>query len=115
MTHFEPGQKVRILNPKGIFEKEGARWSRKVYTIDKLDKNRYLVEGLTRRFPYKDLLPVPADAKDIPLAKAIVVAKKKATSERKVKAAGLKPADVLPTPKAENRSGKSKGRADTSS
>ena len=94
---FEPGQKVLILNPKAKFDKEGVRWSRKVYTIEKLDKYRYLVEGLTRRFPYRDLLPVPDDAKDIPLPKAIVVAKKKAQSAKKLQrnAPGVEKANII--------------------
>ena len=92
---FEPGQTVRILNPKKIFDKEQVRWSREVHKVQKLDKNRYLVEGLTRRFPYRDLLPVPADAKDIPLPKNIVETRNKAKSLKKLKATGLTP---LPGP-----------------
>ena len=59
---------MRILNPKAEFDKEQPRWSREVFKVEGRDKARYKVVGLTRRFKPKDLLPVSATSKDIPMA-----------------------------------------------
>ena len=92
---INPGDSVRILLPKGQFDKEGPRWSREVYKVEGRDKYRYKVVGQTRRFKQNDLQVVPAKAQPIPKPAPVVAAVKQVKVQRKVKRAGLKPAAVI--------------------
>ena len=89
---FEPGESVRILLPKGTFDKEQPRWSREVYKVEGRDKARYTVSGMTRRFKPNELLKVPATAKDNPRPKPVTAAVERARTERRVRADGIQPA-----------------------
>ena len=62
-TDLNIGDKVRTRKSKGAFEKEDARFSREVYTIDKTDGNRYRLrdengELKKRKYKAMELLKV---------------------------------------------------------
>lgn len=73
---FKTGQTVRVLEGKGVFDKEKARFSREVYTVEKMDANRYVVAGedgkeLDRRVAGVEMMSVVVREKRLAVRKLV--------------------------------------------
>jgi hypothetical protein len=55
---FKPDDKVRILEEKGKFDKGKKTFSKDVYTVNKKDGYKILLEGTTRKLKPGELLKV---------------------------------------------------------
>ena len=55
---FAVGDKVRIYEEKGMFDKEKPRWSRVIHTVIGKVGNKYAVEGRRRKFKSFELMKI---------------------------------------------------------
>ena len=55
---FNIGDKVRIYEEKGKFDKEQPRWSREIYTVEGKVGNKYKVEGMRRKLKSFELMKI---------------------------------------------------------
>jgi hypothetical protein len=62
--NFE-GDFVRLLNKKGTFEKEGQRFTCKVYIVENVGLNSIKVQGKDRKFKMPEVLKVSPTSKEI--------------------------------------------------
>ena len=92
-SNIHPDMRVRVVEAKKGFAKEGPRYSKEIFTTVELDGFRWKVknsEGRVqrRRFKAQELLPIGEvrDAKDTPLQKA---AEKKTSHATKLRRTGL--------------------------
>ncbi len=92
-SKIKPDMRVRVVEPRSTFAKEGPRFSKEIYTTVELDGFRWKVrnsEGRVqrRRFKAQELLPIGEvrEAKDTPLQRA---AEKKTSHATKLRRAGL--------------------------
>ncbi len=65
------GDKVRILQRKPLFGKEGAKWSEEVYTITEDNTKSFKLEGMHRRYKHYELLKVDVTAEENPYAREV--------------------------------------------
>lgn len=74
------GDKVRILQQKAVFGKEGPKWSDEVYTIVEDNTKSFKLDGLHKRYKHYQLQRVDFPAEENPhlKAKPVVVPKKAA-------------------------------------
>ncbi|KAI3655863.1 hypothetical protein MP638_001792, partial [Amoeboaphelidium occidentale] len=59
------GDFVRLLNKKGAFEKEGQRFTGKIYLVDEVGLNSVVVQGKKDKFNMSDVLKVSPLTKEI--------------------------------------------------
>ena len=59
------GDFVRLLNKRGAFEKEGQRFSLKVYIVEEVGLNSVRVEGKHQKFNLFEVLKVSPLSQDI--------------------------------------------------
>ena len=65
------GDKVRILQQKKPFGKEGSKWSEEVYTIKEDHTKTFKVEGQTKRYKHYELLKVEVPPEENPYVRKI--------------------------------------------
>ena len=59
------GDFVRLLNKRGIFEKEGQRYTGRIFIVDKVGLNSIKVQGCDDKFKPSQVLKVPPQSKEI--------------------------------------------------
>ena len=59
------GDFVRLLNKRGTFEKEGQRFTGKIYIVDSVGLNSIKVQGNDNKFKRPQVLKVPPNSKEI--------------------------------------------------
>lgn len=57
---FKPGDRVRVQREKGTFEKEGATYSTKVYTVEERVGNSFRLAGLRRLYRDSEMIKAKA-------------------------------------------------------
>ena len=57
---FKPGDRVRVQREKGTFEKEGATYSTKVYTVVERVGNSFRLDGLKRLYRDSEMIKAKA-------------------------------------------------------
>ena len=92
-SKIEPGMRVRVVEPRSTFAKDGPRFSKEIFTTFELDGFRWKVKNAEgrvqrRRFKAQELLPIGEvrEAKDTPLERA---AEKKTSHANKLQRSGL--------------------------
>lgn len=103
---LEIGDKVRVPNKKGHFQKEGQNFSNGIYTVETIGWSRITVrnaEGnlLKKNYRIAEVLKVPKSSKPIDTGK-IKQAKKKNTISRRIRKEGLEPNEDLSSPRVQN-------------
>jgi hypothetical protein len=58
------GDAVRVLQGKQTFAKEGPAFSSNIYKVKRLEGNRYVIEGLQRRYNVNELQKVTGQVRD---------------------------------------------------
>lgn len=100
-SDLKPGDKVRVLKPKELFEKGSDKFSRKIYTIEKVNPKSFLLKNpegdvLTKRFKIRELLKVTVSesvvipAKPAPKKKEMVKKQTFVRRQRREKLPGTK-------------------------
>ena len=59
------GDFVRLLNKRGTFEKEGQRYSGRIFIVEKVGLNSIKVQGYENKFKVSEVLKVPPQSKEI--------------------------------------------------
>ena len=59
------GDFVRLLNKRGAFEKEGQRFTCKVYLVEEVGLNNIKVQGKVKKYNLSEVLKVSAQSQDI--------------------------------------------------
>jgi hypothetical protein len=62
---FDSGQKVRILEQKDKFDKGKQKFSKEVYTVDKKERYKLIVNGTSRKLKPAELLKTDTTANPI--------------------------------------------------
>ena len=90
---INPGDKVRLPNKRGTFEKEGQNYSNEVYTVDKIGWARLTVKKedgtpIKKNYKISEVLKVPKNSKSIQ-TESIKSAKKDAQVKQRVRKEGV--------------------------
>ena len=59
------GDFVRLLNKRGVFEKEGQRYTGRIFIVEKVGLNSINIQGCDNKFKISEILKVPPESKEI--------------------------------------------------
>ena len=59
------GDFVRLLNKRGVFEKEGQRYTGKIYLVSEVGLNSVKVQGKHNKYNISEVLKVPPSSQEI--------------------------------------------------
>ena len=59
------GDFVRLLNKRGTFEKEGQRFTSRIFIVEKVGLNSIKVQGCDNKFKIAEILKVPRESREI--------------------------------------------------
>ena len=62
---IQKGDSVRLLNKRGTFEKEGQRFTCKIYLVEEVRFNSVRVQGKENKFNLTETLKVPQSTKKL--------------------------------------------------
>ena len=62
---IQKGDFVRLLNKRETFEKEGQRFTCKIYLVEEVGLNSVIVQGKDNKFNLKEVLKVPQSSQEI--------------------------------------------------
>ncbi|PNW79503.1 hypothetical protein CHLRE_08g358150v5 [Chlamydomonas reinhardtii] len=64
VSGFKPGDRVRLLEGKGLFDKEKATYSQQIYTVTRQEGYRFAVEGKRRLYRPSEMQLVRGEVTD---------------------------------------------------
>ena len=64
-SQIQIGDYVRLLNKRGVFEKEGQRYTGKIYLVQQVGLNSVKVQGKENKFNLSEVLKVSPASKEI--------------------------------------------------
>jgi Integrase core domain len=59
------GDFVRLLNKRGVFEKEGQRYTGRIFIVEKVGLNSIKIQGCDTKFKISEILKVPPESREI--------------------------------------------------
>ena len=62
---IQKGDFVRLLNKRGAFEKEGQRFTFKIYLVEEIGLNSIRVQGKDNKFNLTEVLKVPQSSHEV--------------------------------------------------
>ena len=64
-SDIQKGDFVRLLNKRGAFEKEGQRFTCKIFVVDEVGLNSVRVQGKENKYNFIEVLKVPSMSQEI--------------------------------------------------